>query len=118
MIRTRTTRRLLAVLTAALVTFALSACDPTPVMLSGTVTFDDSGSPAGGTVVSVLTVGGTQVASQTTGVEGTFRFHESVLPAGEQMPLGLDEITATVHQGTAVLRHLAEATCRMWPSWP
>ncbi|NLD75819.1 MAG: hypothetical protein GX643_04040 [Acidimicrobiales bacterium] len=85
MIRTRATRRLLAVLTAALVTFALSACDPTPVMLSGTVTFDDSGSPAGGTVVSVLTVGGTQVASQTTGVEGTFRFHESVLPAGEYL---------------------------------
>ncbi len=31
-----------------------------------------------------------------------------VLPDGEQVPLSLDEITATVHQRTAVLHHLAE----------
>ena len=40
--------------------------------------------------------------------EAVHALEVSVLPAGEQVPLGLDEITATVHQGTAVLRHLAE----------
>ena len=67
----------------ALVGLALTACDTTPPMITGTVTFDGGTTPASGLAVTAFASGSqTVVASVTVGTDGRFTFRQSVLPAG------------------------------------
>jgi uncharacterized protein YjbI with pentapeptide repeats len=83
MVRARQVRRVVVGLVAAVLAFALTACDPTPQMVKGIVTLDGSGAPATGLVVTAYSDAVTPVATATVGTDGRFAFHESKLAAGQ-----------------------------------